>query len=256
MCNPPFYSNPEEVAQSAEAKEFIPNAACTGSGSEMITPGGEVAFVSRMFCESLQYKSRCRWYTSMLGKLASLPDTVTLLRINQIDNYAITEFVQGQTRRWAIAWSFGTHRLPDSYGRINNPTLQSIMPARTTLYQQLSVFPSLSVLSSTLDRALLDIDGLSITWDNSSQSCLVKATANTWSRAARRRKAEMSSQPFSTSRFSPVVMQCRIYCREDVSSEKHRLHLEYQWVEGNERNIFDSFVNHVNRKVSSISTAT
>lgn len=26
MCNPPFYSNPEEVAQSAEAKEFIPNA--------------------------------------------------------------------------------------------------------------------------------------------------------------------------------------------------------------------------------------
>ena len=26
MCNPPFYSSLEEVAQSAEAKEFIPNA--------------------------------------------------------------------------------------------------------------------------------------------------------------------------------------------------------------------------------------
>jgi len=142
--------------------------------------------------------------------------------------------------------------LSQSYGRISNPTLQSIMPARTTLYQQLSAFPSLSVLSSTLDSALLDIDGLSISWNNSSQSCLIKATTNTWSRAARRRKAGKSSRPFSSSRFSPIVMQCRIYCREDVSSEKHKLLLEYQWVEGSERSVFDSFVNHVNRKVSSI----
>ena len=31
----------------------------------------------------------------------------------QVENYAITEFVQGQTRRWAIGWSFGDERLPD-----------------------------------------------------------------------------------------------------------------------------------------------
>jgi len=31
----------------------------------------------------------------------------------QIDNYVITEFVQGQTRRWAIAWSLKTFGCPD-----------------------------------------------------------------------------------------------------------------------------------------------
>ena len=28
MCNPPFYASREEVIQSAEAKEFEPNAVC------------------------------------------------------------------------------------------------------------------------------------------------------------------------------------------------------------------------------------
>ena len=58
MCNPPFYSSREDVAASAEAKEFERNAVClhthlapmkflnfvkvcTGADVEMITAGGE-----------------------------------------------------------------------------------------------------------------------------------------------------------------------------------------------------------------------
>lgn len=35
--------------------------------------------------------------------------------MTEIDHYAITEFIQGQTRRWApaLAWSFGEMRAPD-----------------------------------------------------------------------------------------------------------------------------------------------
>lgn len=111
MCNPPFYSSPEDLAQSAAAKSRLPHSACTGSEVEMVTPGGEVAFVGRMIKESLTLRNRCQWYTSMLGKLGSVSEVVELLKRMRIVNWAVTEFVQGgKTRRWAVAWSFGTRR--------------------------------------------------------------------------------------------------------------------------------------------------
>lgn len=60
MCNPPFYADREEVLRSAEAKELEPNAVCTGTENEMITPGGEVAFVGKIIKESLTLRARCR----------------------------------------------------------------------------------------------------------------------------------------------------------------------------------------------------
>ncbi len=73
----------------------------------MVTPGGEVAFVSRMIDESFALQDRVRWYTSMLGKFSSLGTIVKILQDKGIGNYAVTEFVQGsKTRRWGLAWSF------------------------------------------------------------------------------------------------------------------------------------------------------
>ncbi|KAF8805857.1 S-adenosyl-L-methionine dependent methyltransferase [Phlegmacium glaucopus] len=104
MCNPPFYTSAEEVAQSASEKDLAPNAVCTGADIEMIfTDGGEEGFVGQMVEESE------RWYTSMLGKMSSVTTIVENLR----KRFAFTEFVQGQTRRWAVEWSFIDMHLPD-----------------------------------------------------------------------------------------------------------------------------------------------
>ncbi|KAL5477747.1 hypothetical protein EMCRGX_G024585 [Ephydatia muelleri] len=80
MCNPPFFGDGEER--------------------------GEVEFVQRIIRDSLKLRTTVRWYTSMLGKKSSLSPLKAELRKLEVPVITTTEFVQGRTRRWAIAWSF------------------------------------------------------------------------------------------------------------------------------------------------------
>jgi 23S rRNA (adenine1618-N6)-methyltransferase len=129
MCNPPFYESRTDMLTSAASKQRPPFTACTGSENEMVTPGGEVSFVSRMIDESLVLRDRVQWYTSMLGKFSSVVVLVQKLRGNDIDNYAVTEFVQGsKTRRWGIAWSFDDLRPVMSIARGVSSLQKSQLP--------------------------------------------------------------------------------------------------------------------------------
>ena len=86
----------------------------------MVSPGGEVAFVSRMIEESKVLGERCQWYTSMLGKFNSVGEIVERLKSAGVGNWAVTEFVQGGlTRRWAVGWSYGSSRPR----QVDNPSL-------------------------------------------------------------------------------------------------------------------------------------
>ena len=99
------------MLESAAAKSRPPNSTCTGAEVEMVTPGGEVAFVTRIVNESLKLKERVQWFSSMLGKLASVSSIVEVLKEKGCTNWAVKEFVQGQrTRRWGVAWSWGDLR--------------------------------------------------------------------------------------------------------------------------------------------------
>ncbi|KDN42205.1 hypothetical protein K437DRAFT_295422 [Tilletiaria anomala UBC 951] len=130
MCNPPFYGSLAEMRESASFKMAGPSAACTGSEQEMLTPGGEAAFVGKMIEESIKlhrmrqtvvavetnksmgaWTCRRTWYTSMLGLRKSVTEVVQKLKVHKIDNYLVTELLQGETKRWVIAWSFTYLRL-------------------------------------------------------------------------------------------------------------------------------------------------
>ncbi|CAN8239542.1 unnamed protein product [Cochlearia groenlandica] len=99
MCNPPFFEAFEEAGLN-------PKTSCGGTREEMVCDGGEQAFVTRIIEDSVVLRQRFRWYTSMLGKKANLKLLISKLWEVGVTIVKTTEFVQGQTSRWGLAWSF------------------------------------------------------------------------------------------------------------------------------------------------------
>ena len=94
MCNPPFY-RPEQDREAV------------GKDTEMRTRGGEVEFVRRIIEESELFSSRVRIFTVLLGHKSSLsPLKQQLHKTSKVSSFVSTEFCQGKTMRWGLAWTF------------------------------------------------------------------------------------------------------------------------------------------------------
>ncbi|XP_030655754.1 RNA N6-adenosine-methyltransferase METTL16 isoform X3 [Nomascus leucogenys] len=117
MCNPPFFANQLEAkgVNSRNPRRPPPSSVNTGGITEIMAEGGELEFVKRIIHDSLQLKKRLRWYSCMLGKKCSLAPLKEELRIQGVPKVTYTEFCQGRTMRWALAWSF--------YDDVTVPTL-------------------------------------------------------------------------------------------------------------------------------------
>jgi 23S rRNA A1618 N6-methylase RlmF len=99
MCNPPFYENEDQIQTSRAMKEFDPpavnsvflnphnsadprprkNKVCTGARNEMITDGGEIAFIRQILSESKELGGKVGIYTSLIGRLDDLKRLKSLL---------------------------------------------------------------------------------------------------------------------------------------------------------------------------------
>ncbi|XVE48885.1 hypothetical protein DITRI_Ditri01bG0037700 [Diplodiscus trichospermus] len=99
MSNPPFFESIEEAGLN-------PKTSCGGTYEEMVYPGGEKAFITRIIEDSVVLKQSFRWYTSMVGRKVNLKFLISKLREVGATIVKTTEFVQGQTCRWGLAWSF------------------------------------------------------------------------------------------------------------------------------------------------------
>lgn len=114
MCNPPFFeddvmssdSSEHDLNKNRSGKRPHPNNAKTGEKGELSTGGGEVAFVKKMIRNSQVLMEKVKICTTMLGHKSSLLAIETELKTTGVWNYSTTEFCQGRTTRWGIAWSF------------------------------------------------------------------------------------------------------------------------------------------------------
>ncbi|KAG8716020.1 hypothetical protein FRC08_009924 [Ceratobasidium sp. 394] len=244
MCNPPFYSDIEDVSRSADNKELDPHAVRTGALVEMITPGGEVNFVLRMLDESIVLQDICGWYTSLLGKMSSLTALVAAIKEKGINNYAISELVQGSTRRWIIAWSFLDVRLPDNLARPSSQSLKPIAPPPNTLQHTLPATSTSTLSYHTLRTVLADIPRLRIEELQEPRRVQVTAHEVTWTRAARRRLARGPAESENvTTEALPLLMV------SEVSVVDERT-LKVKWIRGRDRGAFESFWGHLSGRLN------
>ena len=130
MCNPPFYDSHDHFERNTSAKGGAPSSTLTATNSEMITEGGEKAFIKQMLLESLSLESKIRWYTSLCGHLSTVQYIIGEIKRMKISNYLVAEFAQGRTIRWGVAWSFEKQRPPPEAYELVSKSLAKIAPNR------------------------------------------------------------------------------------------------------------------------------
>lgn len=235
----------------------------------MVTPGGEIAFVSRMIDESKILKDRCQWYTSMVGKYSSVEIIVGNLRGAGVDNWAVKDLVQGnKTKRWAVAWSWGSmrpsHVSATSRRSIRLPTnkmTQDTARGTSTLPKYLLPYPSEA--SFTVETSIENcshrlndtIQALDMRW----QYRPIPATGvgfakgNVWSRAARRKQQQSPKESTDNDHAMGEededrgpALGFKIQLRKGDEGETHVM---VRWLQGRDSVLFESFCGMLKRQL-------
>ncbi|KAM0571798.1 hypothetical protein ACHAP9_003178 [Verticillium nonalfalfae] len=209
MTNPPFYESDADLLASAKQKSRPPLSACTGAPVEMVTPGGEVAFVTRLIEESLALRDAIQWYTSMLGKQSSLETVVEKLREHGINNYAITEYFPPSTEVEILT-------IPLDVG--------------------------VGVVGERVDSLMTSLELVCWAWDKHKLRGTGRARENVWSRAWRRKKArEQEGGKNKSPDGSHDSGFCALGFEIDIDIRRAGMAVTCRWREGLELSVFESF---------------
>lgn len=245
MTNPPFYSSATEMEERAAEKALPPRTACTGAPVEMVTDGGEVAFVGRLLDQSLALRERIQWYTAMLGFQASVAALVRRLRTHGVGNYAVTEFVQGKkTKRWAVAWSFRPMRPPEAIARgTTAASLKGSLPAHTeATVAEFPVFSGLSEFASALQDTITSLETTHWDWNREKLEGVLRVGDKVWTRAWRRQKQRgMDVSPESKGERVKEDLGFGIYINVNLDGVVVRC----RWIEGQDESAFISFTGYL-----------
>lgn len=115
-CNPPFYPS-TEVANQAHLEKHHTHLkrkigshehqrTMSGIDQELVYPGGEVAFVTKLIRESVDFKSNIHWFTSLLSKETSLGQLQPELDMAKPQQQRVIPMQHGNKVTRILCWSF------------------------------------------------------------------------------------------------------------------------------------------------------
>lgn len=209
MCNPPFFDENQSNNNDTESKQKNrtgkrkpPQHTQTGSSDEIMTTGGEVDFVIKMIENSKSVCDSIKIFTTMLGHKTSLTSIQSELWKNNITNFCTTEFCQGQTTRWGIAWTFHNElllRTAPNYGMNSTNTKKQMSFTVKDSKNIQVVHKRLVDILKELDGSKIVIPENEMEDNEQNQKNTIKfhfiANKNSWSNQRRkRREAAKASQ--------------------------------------------------------------
>ncbi|NWV76795.1 MET16 methyltransferase, partial [Dasyornis broadbenti] len=233
MCNPPFFANQLEAkgVNSRNPRRPPPSSVNTGGITEIMAEGGELEFVKRIIHDSLQLKKRLRWYSCMLGKKCSLAPLKEELRIQGVPKVTHTEFCQGRTMRWALAWSFyddvQVPSPPSKRRKLEKPRKPITFMVLASTVKELSIKASamgwdaveaIAVVRAWVEKILTDlkVQHKRVPCGKDEISLFVTAIENSWIHL-RRKKRERIRQLRELPRASEDILQAM---EEEKNSQK------------------------------------
>ncbi|XP_014614985.1 PREDICTED: methyltransferase-like protein 16 isoform X1 [Polistes canadensis] len=199
MCNPPFFETQGNLDKVI--KQRPPRNAPTGSNEELSVEGGETLFVTRMIEESIQIGEKIKIYTTMLGKRKNSLYFPKFLRKHGIKNFTWTEFCQGYTKRWGIAWSFLSmdicnlrkapvvreSNIPNIFTKRNSLEIQFPMGDKYVLIDD--IVAKLKKIIADLQMNIIELEKDQVKRKESTKwVCQLTARNDTWSHARRKRR--------------------------------------------------------------------
>uniref|UniRef100_A0A4W6DHJ1 U6 small nuclear RNA (adenine-(43)-N(6))-methyltransferase n=1 Tax=Lates calcarifer TaxID=8187 RepID=A0A4W6DHJ1_LATCA len=264
MCNPPFFANQLEAkgVNSRNSRRPPPSSVNTGGVTEIMAEGGELEFVKRIIHDSLQLKKRLRWYSCMLGKKCSLAPLKEELRKQGVPKVTHTEFCQGRTMRWALAWSFYDDVIVPSPPSKKRKLEKSRKPLSFTLPEA-----GLKELQVKASRTLTDLRVLHkrVPCREQEQSLFLTAVENTWIHGRQKRREQRrqlrelpraphcpketpaaSSEPPSKRPLSPGAVEHFLFkCLLNVILDEQDVMIEMHWVEGQNKDLMNQLCTYL-----------
>ncbi|MEA3522122.1 MAG: 23S rRNA (adenine(1618)-N(6))-methyltransferase RlmF [Campylobacterota bacterium] len=114
LCNPPFHTSAEEASLGSQRKvrNLTKNKNAkkslnfAGVSNELWCEGGEITFIKKMIRESVEYGSKCFYFTTLVSKKENLKAIYKVLKAVKPVEVKTIEMKQGQKISRFVAWTF------------------------------------------------------------------------------------------------------------------------------------------------------